>query len=192
MITIPKDTLTYINQQAAKRLQNDFRKRVEPRFFEIKNMMIAEFLAHPVTQEIQGGPDAFNISGTLGGYGNLFTFIGFEAGDKPVQPILDILESTRLINAGIDSQGVTNYRVIIPTSKDIFDVTDMPWATGRSWAKGIESGISGLGYYVNKAGGRSSMGIQSKNKTSSGRSKFKNTAYISSLINKYTLLFAKL
>jgi hypothetical protein len=26
----------------------------------------------------------------------------------------------------------------------------MPWAAGRSWAKGIETGISGLGFYLRK------------------------------------------
>jgi hypothetical protein len=79
----------------------------------------------------------------------------------------------------------------MPTPKDIFQITPMPWATGRSWAKGIESGISGLGYYANVYGkGRSGGGVQSGNKIRSGR--FKSTPYISSLINKYQKIISQI
>lgn len=196
MIKIPKETLEYVNREAAKRLRNDFRLRVEPMFLQIKERMIQEFLNHNVTKEINLGPNAENISGTLSGYGNLFSFIGFEKGDDPIKPILDILESTILINSGISRDGTMRYRVIIPTAQDIFDVTDMPWAAGRSWAKGIESGISGLGYYLNTEGGRSGQGVQSKKKIVKRKTKvpsqFKKTPYISALINKYAILFQKL
>ena len=50
------------------------RQRLE----SIKARMIEEFIDHPVSQEIAAGAGATNSSGTLtGGYGNLFTFIGF-------------------------------------------------------------------------------------------------------------------
>ena len=62
-------------------------------------------------------------------------------------------------------------------------MTPMPWATGRSWAQGIETGISGLGYLLRKNDGRSGKAIQSRNKVRSG--KFQNTSYISALIKKY-------
>ena len=61
----------------------------------------------------------------------------------------------------------------------------MPWATGRSWAKGIETGISGIGYYLKKTkNSRSGLGIQSQTKIRSDI-RFKNTKYISDLINKF-------
>ena len=67
----------------------------------------------------------------------------------------------------------------------------MPWAEGRSWAKGIESGIAGLGYYLRLTDvGNSGGGVQNKTKVSSG--KFKNTAYISALINKYIKVFSSI
>ena len=69
----------------------------------------------------------------------------------------------------------------------------MPWATGRSWAKGIETGISGLGYYLlkNTDSSRSGLGIQSPRKVRK-KSKFKNTQYISALIKKYEKEFKNL
>jgi len=53
--------------------------------------MISEFLNHPITVEIKTGPYAENISGTLNGYGNLFSFIGFSDGDDPINPIEGLL-----------------------------------------------------------------------------------------------------
>ena len=63
----------------------------------------------------------------------------------------------------------------------------MPWATGRSWARGIERGISGLGKYLVKdtrvARSRSGTAIQTKSKVRNG--KFSNTSYLSMLLNNY-------
>ena len=68
----------------------------------------------------------------------------------------------------------------------------MPWANGRSWAKGIESGISGLGYLLKTgtAASRSGAALQSKNKIRSG--KYTPVPYISSFINKYKKQFSEL
>ena len=56
------------------------------KFERAKDEMIKDFLSLKVTQEIAGGPGALNMSGTLGGYGNLFSFIGFDMGDNPMTP----------------------------------------------------------------------------------------------------------
>ena len=64
-----------------------------------KEIFIEHFNAHPVTQEIEGGPDANNISGTLIGYGNLFSFIGFSENESPIHPVRNILRTmTRIKN----------------------------------------------------------------------------------------------
>jgi hypothetical protein len=153
-------------------------------FQKIKNELIQEFKNHPVTIEIEGGPDAQNISRTLGGKGNLFSFIGFNEGDKPTRVIYDKLESITLGSTIIMKDGGSRTTVMYPTADDIFDATPMPWAEGRSWARGIESGISGLGLYLNKKDiGRSSAGIQRKSKAQAG--KFRNTKYISKMIKDF-------
>jgi hypothetical protein len=74
----------------------------------------------------------------------------------------------------------------IPTTKEIFDMTPMPWATGRSWARGIESGISGLGYYLKKVkNSRSGLGVQSSTSKVRSGAVFRNTKYISDLIRRF-------
>jgi len=139
------------------------------------------------------GPNAPNISGTLGGVSNLFAFIGFDAGNQPVAPILERLEAVDIIyNKEYKEKGIgVSFNVFLPTAEDIFAITPLPWATGRSWAEGIERGISGLGYLVKKSGGRSGAAVQSRvNKVRGGR--FQNTPYISSFIKRYKKRFEEL
>ena len=64
-------------RQSPKIARVQVQKQGKAAFQKIKNRMIAEFLNHPVTVELKQGIDASNISGTLGGVTNLFSFIGF-------------------------------------------------------------------------------------------------------------------
>ena len=194
MAKLPLDVQAAIRAQVPKLVKKRFRKSIDDKFKDVKKDMINEFMSHPVTQELLQGPDGVNISGTLNGVTNLYAFIGFEDGDSPVQPILDILEDIKITK---DIEQTTygvgrKYDISMPTAKDIFSATPMPWATGRSWARGIETGISGLGYLLRKSSqnSRSGVAIQSNNKVRSGR--FKNVQYISALIKKYEKRFDKL
>ena len=188
---LPKDVQSIIDAQTPKLLRVPFEKTLKEKFEILKNQMISEFLNHPVSQEISEGPQASNSSGCLGGYGNLFSFIGFEDGDEPLKPILEQLQASNFIYSGDVASGV-KFSIILPTAKEIFEATPMPWASGRSWAKGIESGISGLGFYLNlkSKNSRSGAGVQTSVKANTKR--FKNQQYISLLINKYNNLFAQL
>ena len=62
---------------------------------------------------------------------------------------------------------IIEYRVDVPTEAEITTVTPMPWEGGRSWAYGIERGISGYGFYIYKKWktSRSGGAIQSRKKT---------------------------
>jgi len=77
-----------LNKKLAQEVRPEIRKSFQKAFQKKKNEMIADFLNHPVTLEIKGGISATNISGTLsGGSGNLFSFIGFDSKDDPIEPI---------------------------------------------------------------------------------------------------------
>ena len=186
MARLPRDVQMAIQRQAPKALRKPFEKDFKKQFLKVKSEMIKEFLSHPVTVELIAGPRSSNISGTLGGISNLFAFIGFDSSDSPVEPILQILENMHYNYSGEAKIGVI-YNVNIPEASDIFKVTPLPWASGRSWAQGIETGISGLGYLLRKDKGRSGGAVQSKTIVRSG--KFQNTQYISALINKYKKQF---
>jgi hypothetical protein len=187
MTKLDSADLNQIAEQLVK--QNNYIQYVysqlEKQIEKIKQEIIEEFENHPVTQEINGGIAASNISNTLDGVTNLYSFIGFENGDNPLDPIREELKKINL-KYTTNSKGELVFSVEFPTAKDIFKVTPMPWATGRSWSQGIELGISGLGYYIKKTkNSRSGLGIQSQTPIRNGV-RFKNTKYISYLINSYT------
>ena len=168
------------NQQYIKAV----RSLVLIEFKKMKRELIEQFKNHPVTAEIEAGPKATNISGTLRGKGNLFSFIGFNSNDKPTQPIYRKLEQISLQSTSIAKDGRSKTFIFYPTAEEIFKVTPMPWAEGRSWAKGIETGIAGFGAYLRKNdSGRSGAGIQTASKIQKGG--FKNTKYISSMIKDF-------
>lgn len=182
-----------INQN--KILKNvDFRKSLEytkevkaivhSKFNEAKKKLIFDFKSHPITVEIGAGPQSSNISKTLGGVGNLYSFIGFESGSDPIKPITSALNSIKLTSVLIKRDGTSQSYVLYPSAEDIFKITPLPWAEGRSWAKAMETGLSGLGYYLNKESeySRSGEGIQLDSKHKIRNGKFQNTKYISSLI----------
>lgn len=179
-----------VEQQIGK--QKKFRefalKEVNKKVNEAKREMVAEFNAHPVTKEIEMGPKAENVSGTLGGYGNLFTFIGFEKGEDPIMPIRMMLEKI-LVSYESSNRGRLMFKIQYPSKEELFSISPMPWASGRSWLQGIELGMSGLGSYLykgNKSISSSRSGSAVQIKSNLGRGRFKNTQYISNIINKFT------
>jgi hypothetical protein len=169
--------------------------RLRPLFNQIREEMLEEFTNHPVTQEIDMGPKLGWNSPFLGGSGDLFSFIGFNRDDNPTEPIKKMIKGLRFYT--VFSKGLEHKFEIrfFPTMDDVSQATSMPWAEGRSWAKGIESGISGLGSYLNieHPVSRSSAGIQAKNKDGklikvrSGQ--FRPTKYMSEILNKYRTKF---
>jgi hypothetical protein len=186
-------------------IQDEIEKAVKKQFNEEKQNTLLEFDSHDVTQEL-AEPEKGNISNTLGGYGDLFGFIGFEAGSDPVLPVKLALESKIKFKS-------TNLSIIYPRNargqfatgkrtkniKIIFQVPDLNdfdkaakfegWNGGRNWVKGIERGISGVSYYADYPRGRSERGLQLrgqiKNSASDRPSGFKTRPYITEIIENF-------
>ena len=163
------------------------RKYVYPIMEEARKDLIRDFHSHSITQEVKSGPSASNSSGTLGGYGNLFSFIGFNEGNNPTAPIEDILN--KRLNIKVRAAGAGRFKITIsnpPSVQSIFAVTPIPWASASSWAEGMEKGISNLGSFLYRESGtrsRSGTGLQVKNNLRA--SSLKTGSYISGLINKF-------
>lgn len=183
---IPKEDILQMLPAISRQMvyQNYVYQQIEKEVFKIKDSIIEEFNNHPVTVEIDGGISASNISGTLNGLTNLYSYIGFDAGQDPIAPIKKELEKINITYTTLNN-GTMVYKIDFPSAESIFKVTPMPWAEGRSWARGIEQGISGIGFYLKSVkNSRSGLGIQSQKQVRSGF-RFRNTKYISALINKY-------
>ena len=153
--------------------------------------ILSEFSNHVVTREIKDGAGAENISGTLDGDGNLYTFIGFD--DKnPIDSITKLITNQITVKVRKAPNKLFFYiKISIPSKEDIFAQTPMPWASGdKSWAEGIEKGISGLGYYLYSKegfkGSRSGKAIQVVPDDGSTLQKsikqYKKTGYIKELL----------
>ena len=192
-MALDPNIISNLSKQVPKIARPQVEKQFRAAFQKVKNEMIAEFLNHQVTIEIKEGIGAKNLSGTLDGVTNLFSFIGFDRSSNHTDQIEDMLYRTSFKFDRYTSKEII-YSVYIPDAKEIFAVTPIPWATGRSWAKGIETGISGLGYYlkVDRDNSRSGLGIQSPRKVRKKGVKFNNISYISALIKKYKKKFENL
>jgi hypothetical protein len=183
--SVSRSTLKEVQTALPRQIKytTGLKKAVQRKVEDAQKKLLEEFERHPVTVEISGGTNATNLSGTLSGHGNLFSYIGFSSGDKPLSTIREMLKKYEIRYHHTKVKTVIN--ITVPTKEEIFRSTPLPWATGRSWAKGIETGISGLGKYlhVDSPRSRSGKGIQTKGRQRAGQ--FNNTSYLSSLLNDY-------
>ena len=154
--------------------------------------MIREFNEHPITMELEAGPEADNISGTLSGYGNLFSFIGFHEEEDPVELVRQLLMQFTLGTPRITAKRKMisfSYRTTGMTRGEIFAKTRLSWI-GKSWLQAIESGMSGLGnylYYENQdylsGNSRSGTAVQASKRIRSGG--YKPTRYLTAILRNF-------
>ena len=160
------------------------RQEWQKKIIDAQNQMVQAYEEDPVTVEIDGGVYSSNSSSTLGGKGNLFSFIGFEEGSDPTQPVKQLLRNK--INFSVKALTNGNFKIEIaaPTKETLYSISPIPWNPGRSWLDGIEKGISGLGSYVYKESpaSRSGKGIQT-NTSVGGR--FSNRSYMSTILKEF-------
>lgn len=145
--------------------------------------MVQDFNSHPVTKEIESGPEASNISGTLN-YGNLFSFIGFSKGSNPINGIRNILSAKFPVKLIHKNNNKFQLQIGLDEEK-IYKENPYPWASGDSWVRGIERGISGLSHFLQKSSNsRSGGGIQVKRVVQ--QRFYKPILFLSQLIRNFT------
>lgn len=175
----------------SKKFHQEARKLVNEKLIKEKELMIHEFNSHPVTMELKAGESGTNLSGVLGGYGNLFSFMGFPSGAKPTEEVLSFLHRSIAIKGRGRTVGTNKeFIVSVPTIED-FEAFSMPWEGGNSWVKSIERGMSSFSYYMHKAheASRSGKGIQIDNKLRGSSSK--GTSYMTAILNNFRKRLAK-
>jgi hypothetical protein len=88
-------------------------------FIRAKNAMLRQFNEHPITEEIESGRNAINLSGTLDGYGNLFSFIGFPSDERPVADLRALLQDSVTFRQTIFRDMTFYFRVSVPDRQDV-------------------------------------------------------------------------
>lgn len=171
---------------------------IKRRVAGLKGVLLKEFDNHSVTRELSQGPSGVNMSNTLNGVGNLFSFIGFYKGQNVISPIREVLKShLNIVGAQGKKRGRRgvesfSYMLDFPSVNSFDLVSRMPWESGNSWVVGIERGISGFSNFMylkfgegkdlaNKS--RSGKGLQSRKSLNVGI--FKPTPYITEILNNY-------
>lgn len=150
-----------------QRLTNAVDNFVKKNFEKNKNLLLSEFNNHKITVELKNGPGASNISDTLGGYGNLFSFLGFFSSKNPTQELENLLNNISIRKTTRRGK-VYYYRINLPTQSQIAGATKMDWGSGTSWAYAVENGNfngdAALSHYIYKTwiSGRSKKGVQVK------------------------------
>jgi len=173
-------------------------KIVYKNFERERKKVINEFESHPVTRELEMGPDAANISGTTHGVGNLYSFIGFPQGSNPIEPVRKLMMGIKISRRPQKTVISRNkmekvYKVYSPGMDDFQAATPMPWESGLSWVRGVERGISGFGHFMatntpgaegfNFSGSRSGGGVEVKRTlTTMG---FKPVKYLSLILGNF-------
>lgn len=167
-------------QPVAEKIANQIFRRAH-------RAMLREFDRHPITAELLAGPRGINFSDTLDGYGNLFSFIGFEAGSNPTGPLRDVIELGTNINYTVFRNNAWYFRIRTPSRDAIEAVTPMPWEGGNSWAFAVEKGMSNLSNYLYKktSKSRSGTGIQVGDFEVNDDIQFNRTKYLSEIFDNF-------
>jgi hypothetical protein len=183
--------------RSAKKAKDLAYKKAQKLAKQAKDEMLIEFEQNRITKELEAGPGNMknlsrNLLGLPYGQGSLYGFIGFVDGANPIEPVREYLQNTgnvfktsRFQRRG-KTGGTYQFKVKTPLMSVIEGFTPMPWEGGKSWARAIERGISGLSYYIaNKSPvSRSGQGIQSKNQFHQA-AMYKPSKYLSNIINNY-------
>jgi hypothetical protein len=181
-----------ISRQADKFIRPKMSVILNDAFIDAKEEMLQEFDDDDVTQELNAGPELDNsqfIDTKTGG--NLYSFLGFDAGDEPAEELRDIIDKQttkgRVTKTIKDDVIQYSLDVKVPSISDIESQTrTLSWTT-RSWVNAIQRGIGGFPSYVFKALGfknsRSGTALEAKNPIRDGS--FEPVNYISKILNNF-------
>ncbi len=187
--------------QAAKRVNTIMHSKFEDAKYELSN----DIESHVISREIRQGISASNFSNTLLGYGNLYSFLGFEDGRDPVGEFIEVMNNPntlilKTVKRGTPTNNGVRFEFSVGVNLNIIkNNTKMDWEPGNSWVLGIERGISGLSSYLSgkfrNPPSRSLGGIQAKDEEGDlvkirGGS-FKTTPYLSEIIQKFAIRAGK-
>lgn len=158
-----------------------------------KQELIDEFNDSPVTQELEAGPDVTESKVLPSGYGNLFSFLGFNDNRDPVAPVREQLEKISIAGRPRVTDRKWIFSIKAPSTDDLERISPMDWETGRSWISAVTKGLSGFSHYLQSLSrklGRSTGGEQVKPEVRPGEY-FAGTPYIIGMIGRFRRKFQR-
>tara|TARA_B100000427_G_scaffold295838_1_gene275178 strand:- start:255 stop:857 length:603 start_codon:yes stop_codon:yes gene_type:complete len=182
------DLLKNYNFKGSKELQKIAYNAAKRKVDKIKKEALDELNAHPVTKEIEAGPNAMG-SPLLGGRGSLFGFLGFNQGSQPIEIVRGIFDKMFKVsrNQGhlrkvSKNKFLLEYDIgLVPSITDVYAQTPLTWST-KSWVKGIERGITNYTNTVFKDSENSRSGVALQSKQQINFIRFSPTPYIHEIL----------
>ena len=176
------------NYANSKVLQNLAYGAAKKKAEGLQNTALKELNEHQVTKELERGSSGTSI--LLGGRGNFFGFLGFEKGYQPVSILKDILEkgikirnTKGKLKKVSETSFLWEFDIDIPSTTDIYRLTQtLDWTT-RSWVSGIEKGITNAAQTVFRDSERSRSGVALQTTRNVGFITFHRTPYITDILN---------
>lgn len=189
-----------IQKQATKGLAKKIEPLIKAEFKARKEtFLLDEFDSHPVTRELEAGPELESSAYVQNG--NLFSLLGFNAGEEPAAELRDALDKSVKLLPGMDvkvsgDKLVFSKKIEYPTIDEVSDlsakVAPLEWTT-RGFVGLIERGITGLPWYFFSTGvaftrrisrySRSGTAIQKDDKQRTGT--LGPIRYISDILAKF-------
>jgi hypothetical protein len=173
--------------QTLKEVEKTVLRVVSKEVSKSNRKLLEDFLRDEISREISAGPTAINITNTLGGRGNLFSFLGYEQGSDPIGELAAFLSDSIQIRSIKSSKSKLTVivKIKIPTRDDMDELAQLPWVD-RGLVKAIENGISGLGAFLYSQKGfsasRSGFAVQASQNIYGGS--FKPQKYVSEIIRE--------
>lgn len=166
-------------------------------FVERKEAMLREVDDNPISREIEGGN---THSGSLLGYGNLFSYIGFNEGTTPVRRLYKLLDEAVYFDP-VPSRnmrlGRFYFKVYLPDREEIGRETreDLGSLAVDSWPHAIEEGLTNLSQYLYDSRGlsksNSGTGLQLKHTVREREFPNLSGKYITAILAKVTRGYLK-
>ena len=185
------------------RLESLAAANIQRKFDAAKSDSIEFINNHPVTSDL--GSSSFNINHSSriiegsSAYANLFNVLGFNAGEMPVQNLIEFLEydafdfdKTNVTSSQINNTRVVlNYFLTFANLEDTDDYSELllEW-NEKSWLRLIEEGIDNVEFFLQQDRyGRSEGGIQMPHKINE-MAKFVPQKYYSEMIQVFLKRFS--
>jgi len=201
---------TTILTQASKKIADLADPAINKQFDLKKEKFLEEFDRHLVTEELNRASDDPTASSYFlpAGHGNLFSFLGFNQGEKPALVLREHLndkikpdpnKKSRKTTIKNDQMIVTS-RVLIPTLTEVNDAmakqSPLQWSPGRSWTEHLSRGITGFGQFVanlfkSPKPSRSGGGIQHPGKDKQLSGSIGKIRYVDELLARFKELIGK-
>lgn len=184
-----------ISAKEARIIKPNVKRVMENKFKKEKISIIQDFNSHPITVELENGPNSDSRFVKTKKGGNLFSLLGFSSDDNPTANIREILEK-EITKGRVIKQNTSGSKlryllqVRIPTLEDIKKrATPLAWTT-RSFIDMIEKGVSNFKRYLFdeesvKKYSRSGTAIQIKNDIKSSNRRYKPSPYLSKILQNF-------